>query len=227
MWIQGLALTGVLAGIANWLLRWRLLAAGADEKGLLLPGQPLAIISWGLTAGVVALVAACLWKHRDVKISIGRSPLCEMLRVLMMLMAARLTWRLGLLGKLAAIAAAAAAVACIWGLLQGKKQPHPAIADIPAVLCFLLSLLCCYRMWSAEPEIQRYFYPLLSMVCLMFATYSRSALACGEGKAVIFLGAGLLGVYCAFAAGADPGYLVLFPVMGLWMFTQLGMVTEE
>lgn len=227
IWIQGLALTGVLAGIANWLLRWRLLAAGADEKGLLLPGQPLAIISWILTACVVALVAVCLWKHRNVKISVGRSPLCEALRLLAMVLAAYLFRGQSLLGKAAAVAALAAAAATLWTLLQGKKQPHPAVADIPTVLFFLLSLLCCYQVWSAEPEMQRYFYPLLSLVCLMIATYSRSALACGVGKTAAFLGTGLLGVYFGFSAGADPGYPVLFPLMGLWLFTQLGMVTEE
>lgn len=227
MWIQGLALTGLLTGVAAWLLRWRLLTTGVDEMGLLLPGRPLAVISWILTAGMVILVAVCLWKHRNVKISIGRSPLCEILRILVMLMAANLTWRLALLGKLTAIAAVATAVACVWGLLRGKKPLHPAIADIPAVLCFLLSLLCCYQVWSAEPETQRFFYPLLSLVCLMIATYSRSAIALGCGKSNVFLGTGLLGVFFSFAAGADPGYLVLFPALGLWMFAQLGLVTEE
>lgn len=213
--------------MAAWLLRWRLLRTGADDKGLLTAGQPAAIISWILTACVVFLVAVCLWKHRKASVRISSSPLSEALRILVMVMAAYLFWDRSPLGKAAAVAAAVTAAACMWGLMQGKKQSHPAIADIPAVLFFLLSLLCCYRVWSAEPETQRYFYPLLSLVCLMMATYSRSAVALGLGKSGVFLGTGLLGVYFAFAAGADPGYLVLFPMMGVWMFVQLAAVTEE
>ena len=112
-------------------------------------------------------------------------------------------------------------------LLLGKKQLSPAFADIPALLCYLLCLLALYRGWSSEPEVQRYAFSLLALVCLMFATYARSAVILGVGKCGLFLGAGFLGVYFAFGAAADPVFTGVFLAMGLWLLLQLDTVTEE
>ena len=173
VWIPPLALTCGLAGVAAGLLRWRLLSTGADHKGLLEAGHPLGILSWILTAAVVAAAAALL------------------------------------------------------RLLLGKKQLSPAFADIPALLFYLLCLLALYRGWSSEPEVQRYAFSLLALVCLMFATYFRSATALGMEKCPLFLGCGFLGVYFSFAAAADPGFTGMFLVMGVWMLWQLDTVAEE
>ncbi len=227
IWIPGLALTALFAGVAAWLLRWRLLATCVDEKGLLVAGSPLATVSWILTAGVVLLVAVCVWKHRQIKLVVRSSPASQVARLLAMVIGAMVFWNAAFPGKAATLAAVAAAVIAAWELLGGKNKVNPVIADIPAVLFFLLALLSCYQVWSAEPETQRYVYSLLAMVCMMMATYQRSAVLLGLGKGSIFLGAGYLGVYFAVAAGADPGFKMMFPVLGLWMFAQLGAVTEE
>ena len=226
-WIPGLSLTCALAGEAAWLLRWRLLMAGVDEKGLLLPGQPLATLSWILTGCVIALTLALLWKHRKTEIVIHGSKASDGVRALAMILAAVLFWDETILGKAVAVAAAVTAILSVWSLLGGKKPLAHAMADIPTVLFFILCLLCSYRTWSAEPEIQRYCYRLLALVCLMMAAYQRSAVWLGMGKGSLFLGTGILGVYFAFAAGADPGFTVLFLTLGVWMFAQLGAVTEK
>lgn len=227
IWIPGLSLTCALAGLAALLLRWRLLTTGVDDKGLLTAGQPLAIISWVLTGCVILLTVAFVWKHRNEKIAVHGSPISAVARILAMAAAAVLFRDGTLLGSATVIAAAGAAIVSLMELLQGKKRLSPAVAGIPTVLFFMLCLLSCYRMWSAEPEFQRYCYRLLALVCLMMAAYQSSAVAVGMGKSSIFLGAGLLGIYFAFAASADPGFTVLFLALGLWMFAQLGAVTEE
>ena len=227
IWIPGLALASVFAGVVAWLLRWRLLTTCVDEKGLLLVGAPLKAVTWILTAGVVLLVGACLWKHRQARLLIRSSPASQAARVLAMAMGA-LVFRNSIFpGRAAAVAAAVTALLGIWELLAGKRKVHPAVADIPAVLFFLLALLSCYRLWSAEPETQRYVYCLLSLVCLMTATYQRSAVLLDMGKGSLFLGAGCLGVYFAFAAGADSGFSLLFPLLGLWIFAQVSATAEE
>ena len=146
---------------------------------------------------------------------------------LAMILAAVLFWDETILGRAVAVAAAVTAILSVWSLLGGKKPLAHAMADIPTVLFFILCLLCSYRTWSAEPEIQRYCYRLLALVCLMMAAYQRSAVWLGMGKGSLFLGTGILGVYFAFAAGADPGFTVLFLTLGVWMFAQLGAVTEK
>ena len=70
-------------------------------------------------------------------------------------------------------------------------------------------------------------FSLLALVCLMFATYFRSAAALGMEKCPLFLGCGFLGVYFSFAAAADPGFTGMFLAMGVWMLWQLGAVAEE
>ena len=227
IWIPGLSLTCALEGVAALLLRWRLLSTGVDEKGLLTAGQPLSIISWILTGLVVLVTVAVVWKHRNGKITVHGSPVVTVARLLAMAAAAVLFRDGTLLGSATSLAAAATAVVSFVELFQSKKRLPPAVAGIPTVLFFMLCLLSCYRMWSAEPEVQRYCYRLLALVCLMMAAYQSSAVSLGMGKRAIFLGAGFLGVYFAFAASADPGFTVLFFALGVWMFAQLSAVTEE
>lgn len=227
IWIPGVSLSCALAGVAALLLRWRLLTTGVDDKGLLTAGQPLAMISWVLTGCVILLTVAFVWKHRNEKIAVHRSPVGTVARILAMAAAAVLFRDGTLLGSATSLAAAATAVVSVVELFQSKKRLSPAVAGIPTVLFFMLCMLSCYRVWSAEPEIQRYCYRLLALACLMMAAYQSSAISLGMGKSGLFLGAGFLGVYFAFAASADPGFTVLFLALGVWMFAQLGAVTEE
>ena len=227
IWIPGMSLSCALAGVAALLLRWRLLSTGVDDKGLLTAGQPLAIISWILTGCMVLLTVAAVWKHRNEKIAVHGSPVATVARILAMAAAAVLFRDGTLLGSATSLAAAATGIVSFLELYQSKKRLPPAVVGIPTVLFFMLCLLSCYRIWSAEPEIQRYCYRLLALVCLMMAAYQSSAVSLGMGKGNIFLGAGFLSVYFAFAAGADPGFTVLFLALGVWMLAQLGAVAEE
>ena len=233
VWIPPLALFAGLAGMAAWLLRWRLLSTGEDHRGLLEAGHPLGILTWVLTAVVVLLVAGALWKHRRARFVLRPAPLTELARIPAMLMAAAALWggsgmgRTVVLGKVAAIAAVLTAAAALVRCRLRKKQISPAVADIPALLFYMLCLFVRYPDWSGEPEVQRYAFSLLALVCLMFATYARSAVVLGVGKCGLFRGAGFLGVYFAFGAAADPVFTGVFLAMGLWLLLQLDTVTEE
>lgn len=227
IWIPPLALLGGLAGIAVWLLRWRLLSTGVDHKGLLVQGNPLGIASWVLAAAAVVLVAAALWKHRKETFALRSAPGSEAFRVPALLIAAVSLWGQGtLIGKAAALAALLGAAAAFVRLVLRKKLITPAVADIPAVLFWVLLLITRYRGWSAETELQRYAFSLVAVVCLLFATFSRCSVELGLGKHRLFLGTGLLGVFFAFAASADPGFAGIFLPMGLWLMLQLDTVTE-
>lgn len=225
IWIPGAALTCALAGIIAWMLRWRLLSTGVDEKGLLTAGHPLALVSWILTACIIVLVVVCFWK-RPGPISVPGSPLGSLLRALAMGIGF-LFWQQNVLGKAATIAAAVTAVISLFSLADSKKKLPPVAADIPMLLFFLLCLLSRYQIWSAEPELQRYAFSLLALVCLMMATYQHSAIALGLAKGPFFLAFGCLGVYFAFAAGADPGFTALFLALGVWMLAELGTAKAE
>ena len=162
VWIPPLALLSGLTGVAAWLLRWRLLSTGADQKGLLEAGHPLGIISWVLAAVMAALVAGVLWKHRKAKIALRNAPGSEAARILAMAMAAIALWGHSRLGSAAALAAAITALTALVRFLLRKKQLSPAVADIPALVFYILCLLALYRGWSGEPEVQRYAFSLLA-----------------------------------------------------------------
>lgn len=224
--IPGSALICALTGLVTWMLRWRLLSTGVDERGLLTAGHPNSLITWVLTACMVALAVASFWK-RPGRISAHGSPLSSLLRALAMGIACFLFLDQGMLGKAAAAAAAVTAVLSLASLLDSKKKLPSAAVDIPMIIFFLLCLLSRYQIWSAEPEIQRYFYQLLALVCLMMATYQRSAILLGMAKGPFFLASGCLGVYFALAACADPGFTAMFLLLGAWMFAELCSAKAE
>lgn len=226
MLIPGTALTCALVGLMTWVLRWRLLSTAVDEKGLLAAGHPLSIISWVLAVGMVLLAVLCFRKMPE-KIAVPGSQLSAVLRALAMAIACILFWEEDLLGKAAALAAAVTAVVSLASLAVKKEKLPAAALDIPMLIFFLLCLLSRYQVWSAEPELQRYGFSLLALVCLMVATYQRSAVSLGLAKGRFFLASGCLGVFFAFAAGADPGFTALFLILGTWMFAELGTVKAE
>ena len=224
--IPGAALTCALTGLIAWILRWRLFSTCVDEKGLLAVGHPNSLITWVLSACVVALAVACFWK-RPNRICVHGSPLSSLLRALAMGIACFLFLDQGMLGKAAAAVAAVTAALSLVSLVDSKKKlPAPAV-DIPMIIFFLLCLLSRYQVWSAEPELQRYAFSLLALVCLMMATYQRSAILLGMAKGPFFLASGCLGVYFAFAACADPESTVMFLFLGVWMFAELGSTKAE
>ena len=222
--LPGAAFGCAFLGLITWALRWRLLTTAVDEKGLLAAGHPLGVASW-ILAGVAVLLAVLCFRKEPKTVCLAGSAVSGVLRAVAMIMACVLFWNSDFLGKAAALAAAVTAAVSLGSLLR-KKIPA-AVLDIPMLVFFLLCLLSRYQVWSAEPEIQRYCFSLLALVCLMMATYQRSAVSLGMAKGRLFLGSGCLGVFFAFAAATDRGFAVLFLVLGTWMLTELASVNTE
>lgn len=222
--LPGAAFGCAFLGLITWALRWRLLTTAVDEKGLLAAGHPLSAVCWILTALAVLLTVLCFRKEPKT-VCLAGGTVSGVLRAVAMIVACVLFWNSDLLGKVAALAAAVTAVVSL-GSLVIKKIPA-AVLDIPMLVFFLLCLLSRYQVWSAEPELQRYCFALLALVCLMMATYQRSAVSLGMAKGRLFLGSGCLGVFFAFAAATDRGFAVLFLVLGTWMLTELASINTE
>lgn len=209
------------AGIVCMLLRFALLKTGVDDKGLILPGNICNILSWILTAVVFAAVAALLWKQRrrylfrpNTVNTVG------MLACSVGLAGAAYTLFTAEKGTfLQLFSGLLAAISVLFALLIAltrfrRLRPH-VLLHLPLLVFLPIFLLLQYRIWSAEPETQRYFFSLTALVCTMLSAYQNAAAEVGIGHRKAGLFFSCCGIYLCFAAAADPGFFLLYLCMGI------------
>ena len=73
---------------------------------------------------------------------------------------------------------AAAALGYI-ALCRAKKSRADAMFHCMVIVYLILRTMTSCSVWSAEPQFQQFFFPLLACVFLMIAAYYRAALALG------------------------------------------------
>lgn len=88
-------------------------------------------------------------------------------------------------------------------------------------LYLMLLLVCQYRMWSAQPQMQTYVFQLFATVCLMISAFQRACFDVGVGHrriyAIFRLSAGF---FCLLSIpGSD--FWILYLTCGLWSLTDL------
>ena len=91
----------------------------------------------------------------------------------------------------------------MWG-----KKPVFLFSGI-VCLFYMLMLIRSYRLWSADPQIHEYFFPLLSLVLLMLCSFHRTCCDAGvlQRKKLIFTC--LTAVVCctgSLSTGFQPGF---------------------
>ena len=112
----------------------------------------------------------------------------------------------------------AATVALLFGaILRWQSKPEPIFCAAVSCLFFALHLVCRYRGWSAHPQVQDYFFPLMGAICAMFFSYLR----CESGKLKLRRVIGLTGVFCCISAICKTMDPALYLGAGLWMVTNL------
>lgn len=210
-------------------LRLWMMGTGIDGKALMIANHPGSILSWVLVGLLAAVLTAAMVVKPD-KYSF-RPGVCSgcgaVAGALAMAMTAvyafpgadnHLAVLLGILS--------AAGVACEGVLaffrFRGKRGWLPLY--LPAVMALMLQFLYCFRIWSAEPELQRYFFSLAAQVCLLLTLFYRLCVECRMQKPGLYLLFSCGAVFFGFAAVADdgPGYLY-----GIWavavMLENLGL----
>lgn len=229
-----LPLLTVGAGVVGLLLRIWLLASGIDEKGLLQEGHPAEILLWLLSAAVIGLL---FWQTQMLtsapKYSFNYPAslpgaigavcgaagfLVSSFRALahggdLLLMIASV---LGILSS--------AAIAFV-GFCRYKGQPVSVIFHGLACIYLMLQLICLYRQWCADPQLQDYCFQLLAVVCLALSLFHRSGFDAGMGQRRPLALSHLAAVYFCLLAIPGSGNTLFFAGSSLWMLTDLCNLT--
>ena len=223
-----LPLAVLIAGAVGAVLRLWLLGSGKDSGGLIVPGHPAAILLVCLTLGVLVLLL-CATRHLvqgskysfnfpASKLRFGGA-MAGALGVLVTAISQFSAAGDGLSTACAVLGVIAALVLGYTGFLYlTGKQPSLFLHGFVCVYLMLM-LICQYRIWSSEPQIQTYCYPLLATVCIMLACYHNAMFDGDWGTRRAFTVYHLLaGFFCCLSVVGD--YMPLFYLgMGVWMFT--------
>lgn len=217
-------------GLPAALCMFLLCRFGVDDRGLFIPGHFASILVWVLTAAMAVCLGLALRPlegtsgkysrmfppSRMAALGILAAGLGILLTVMDSLTAVDEPVRIlsGILKILAAIALGYLAW-CRWNCRRGSF-----LAWAVVTVYMMLRLMFEYQSWSAEPELLRYCFPLLSSVCMTVAFYQRTALSVNTGSRKMYLFFTQMGAFFALAAlpvTSSPIYLGL----AVWGLTDL------
>ena len=157
--------------------------AGMDEKGLLPGRHPATILSFLLTALVLATIFLCARQLRPIgkysrlfPAGLGRAIGC-FVAAAGVLYGGIYYLSGNLLGILTFIISLAATGSLVFlGILRKKGSRPPFLLHTVLTIFTMLFLVCNCRIWGAEPQIMSYFFPLFACIFLMLTAYHKTVL---------------------------------------------------
>ena len=217
------------AGILGLALRLWLMATGVDAKGLLVTTHPAHILVFVLTAlvmGFLALAVRPLDALKHYTDLFPRKPLaglgCIAAAVGILLVClqdrnkrADMVTNVSLiLGVLAAICLVLIAICRFNG-----RRPFFGLHCI-VTLFMMVHLVSQYRLFSSEPQLQVYFFPLLASIFLILSAYHKTIFAAKHTntRLLAFFSQGAL-FFCCLSLNTTQWYMY-FGMM-LWAVVQI------
>jgi hypothetical protein len=225
-----LPLLTLAAGMMGMLLQLWQYVGGTDEKGLILRGHISAILLGILTVFVLALILLGTWGLREGNqyrfnfpaslpgcVGAGLAAIMIFVTAVGDLIARQdfLILVTGLVG----LVAGASMVAMSIGRLRGRQVCF--LFPLAVCLFLMMHLICQYRVWSGEPQIMSYCYPLLATVCVMLSAYQDAAFAGNFGNRRAHAALHLAAVYFCCASLIGDHTPLFYLAMGVWMLTDM------
>lgn len=224
------------AGALGALLRTILYTTGTDEQGLLVTGHWAGIALWTLTALIaVVLVLACRniqgpEQYRDCYPVSAFSAAGSILCAVGFLISGISGWSAAASGLDFAVVIlsllSAAALAYVAFCRLTRRKPLSLCHGVVCV-CFALRMVCQYREWSSDPQLQDYCFYMLAHVGLMLTAFHMAAFDAGMGRHRTLWLTGLTSCYfcllCLWGS-RDPLFMAL---SGLWALTGLTSLTAR
>ncbi|MBQ6839578.1 MAG: hypothetical protein IJO45_02680 [Oscillospiraceae bacterium] len=169
------------AGGIGFILRMILLKTQMEPGGLLKAGHPLSIALYILTACTLAVLALCVLplkimphRYRRPFRKTNRAALgCMFGAIGILVSSLQMVLRQVEFFTMITIVMAFVAALCLGFLAYARQKgsrPHYLI-HAGIIIFLMLQLVCQYRIWSPEPQLDLYFFPLLASVFLLLTTY--------------------------------------------------------
>lgn len=125
-------------------------------------------------------------------------------------------------GLASAVVGLLAAIGLLWSAKCRWEGSRASVLCHGCVCIWLmLRLLSLYRTWSADPQLEDYFFQLLALVFAMTASYHRAAFTQGMGDRAKYSFFALAGLYCCCLSLAGPDLFLPYLSLGLWLCTDL------
>lgn len=221
------------AGILGLILRAWLFFDGTDEKGLLIASHPANALTFILTAIVLAVLFVCIRPLNAVDRYQQLFPGSIFPAVGYIAAAAGIIWvnfrdlhlRTDAITMISLVLGVLAVVSLLVLAYCRFKRIRPVCYFHVLVTVYLMfHLISQYRLWSAEPQLQVYFFPLLASVFLMLAGYHSAVLDARKSgrRWFVFCNQGAL-FCCCLSLWGDSWLFYL--TMGFWMLA--GLCTLE
>lgn len=139
---------------------------------------------------------------------------------------AELTAQLEKLELICALVGLVTAAALLFVAHSRWKGLHPSMI-FHTLICgwLILRLICLYRSWSSDPQLEDYCYQLLALVFAMISVYHRATFDANFGNRCGHAFFSLACVYCCCLSMGGPDGIVLYLCLGIWQFTDLCRLT--
>lgn len=215
-------------------LRTALYATGIDEKGLLMRGHWSAVCLW-ILMGLTLL--AVFYFTRPIQ---GPDSFCDAfptsvpaalgsaaVAVAILLRTLRQTDgdTLALITTVLGLVTAGAMLYGSYCRLLGKHRTF--LVYVALCLYLATQLVSRYRTWSADPQLQDYFFQIFATVALILAAYQHAAFAAGNGRHRLLWATSLTAVFLCCAASGHSDESLFFLACGFWVFTGLSTLSQR
>lgn len=223
-------LLGLALGLVGAGCRFLLYALGMDEKGLLVPGHPAAVLLWVVTAAAVlaAVLAAMTFREdnkapdetcRSIPEALGTAVMALGVLSTLLLPENNGIATLLRLHRILSVLAFFCLLAAAVFRLMGKPVPFGCYAG--AAVFFFVHVVTRYRAWSGNPQMADYLHALGAGLCLSLVSYYETALVVGLGGRRQRFALGILGIFCCVAAAARGEYPALHLCGAVWILSVL------
>lgn len=218
------SLFSILAGLGGMAMQTWLFST-TDHKGLLTHGHPSAILSFLLLAGIVAAnvfylkttKTGGLYDHLFPKSTVAA--VGSFLAAAGFAVAAMTPVATGILGILVKVFGILTVVGLVLGgynRLQGKRPNCLGYGAVSVFLIFRTLVFC--QGWSAEVQIERFFFPLLGSLGLLMAAYYRASLVLNAKDCRHYLFFRQFSLFCCLLSLAG-GDRIFYLAGAVWMVT--------
>ena len=224
------------AGILGLVLRAWLFFAGTDRKGLLVASHPANALTFILTALVLAVLFLCVRPLTALDRYQQLFPRAKFPAVGCVAAAAGIAWvnlrdlnlRTDSITMVSLFLGILAVISLLILAVCRVKRVRPAFFLHMVVTVFLMfHLISQYRLWSAEPQLQVYFFPLLASVFLMLTGYHSAVLDARKSGRRWFVFCNQAALYCCCLSLWGDSWL-FYLTMGFWMLSSLcSLQTQE